>query len=214
MSALHTDLSLVSAPEHEPLTVETAKTHLRFASAFEDTLIEGWIASARLYFEEQTGRQVIPATWSYWLERFPCQREIELPKPPLIDVTAVTYLDADGARQTFDAANYTVVTPRGPYSHRGRLVLAPSATWPYALCQAGSVQIEFRAGYVDPTISPEAIEVPKLVVSIVLFLIGHFHRFRSEVQDLERSQTIAQLPIGAQTMLRGFVSYSTLEPTD
>jgi len=56
-------LTLIEGPALEPLDLDQVKKHLRFGPTTEDTLLDGWISAARQYFEEQTGRQVMRATW-------------------------------------------------------------------------------------------------------------------------------------------------------
>lgn len=67
-----------------------------------------YISASRTYFEEQTGRPTITQTREYALDAVPYQTAIEIPHPPLLSVSSVTYLDASGVEQTFSADNYRV----------------------------------------------------------------------------------------------------------
>src|SRR6185436_20074779 len=75
----------------EPITVALVQKHLRFGSSSESDLIGMYLATARTYFEEQASRQCIDAIWEYSLDAAPCQHRIELPRPPLVSVSSITY---------------------------------------------------------------------------------------------------------------------------
>lgn len=207
---IQTRTSLI-VPSSEPLELAEVKKVLRFPTSSEDSLLEGWMAASRALFEQQTGRQVAPATWELWLDASPCDRSIELPYPPLISVLSVEYVDGAGDLQTFDAENYTVQAPQGPYCAPGRITLVGSAQWPIpqmepALTQPGALRITFRAGYVaDPAGSPEVVAIPDLITSAIYLLIGNFHKFRSEVYEKDaRSTEALQIPLGAASIMRTF----------
>jgi len=100
-------MSLVQtiAPASEPITLTEAKAHLRVETDFteDDTIIGTFISAARESCEARTGRQLVTATYALRLGGFPCGDSIELPKPPLVSVTSITYVDTDGT--TLDPDN-------------------------------------------------------------------------------------------------------------
>src|SRR3990172_9406936 len=108
-------LALVTAPATEPVTRTEAKVHLRIESAVtaDDTLIDRLIIVARQLGEAHTGRAFITQTWDLKLDAFPAGR-IRLPKAPLSSISSVTYLDTNGASQTWDSGDYLVDAPAGP----------------------------------------------------------------------------------------------------
>lgn len=190
----------------EPIVLGELKKHLRFGSTTEDVLLETWIAAARILFEGETGRQVVTATYEYALDQFPIGRVIELPRPPLQAVISVKYDDADGHEQTLDPAVYRVLpslvlegSPAAgvidPYCPCGRLELVPGATWPTTACQAEAVRIRRTCGY-----GATAAEIPELIKGALYFLIGHFHRNRSEVT----APGLVKIPLGASMLIDGF----------
>lgn len=199
--------SLIVGPLLEPLDLEEVKKQRRFTATSQDTLFDLWISAARQHFEEQTGRQLITATWEYWLDAFPAQSAIELPHPPLQSVLSVKYDDGDGAEQTWDAANYRVIAPAGDLAPRGRVALASGASWPSTIAQPAAVRIQFTAGYGD---APG--DVPELIQHALLMILGHFHKYGEEVQDAK--STLAELPMGARLIMqaRKFASLPTLIP--
>lgn len=201
-SLIDCDDSLITGPTLEPLDLEEVKKQRRFSPTTLDTLFDLWISAARQYFEEQTGRQLMTATWERWLSEFPLAGVIELPHPPLQAVLSVVY-DLDGVETTVDATTYTVVAPAGPYGRRGRVCLNSGASWPtLSVAVPGSIRIRYTAGYGD---APGA--VPELARYALLMLVGHFHKYGEAVQ--EAKGTIEQLPMGTQQVLDAF-RYSAL----
>jgi len=202
--------SLVTGPAVPPVTVEYAKKHIKAISSAEDILVATWIEAARSYFEEQTGRQIITATWEAWLDGCPdCRGRIELPKPPLQDVISVQYVDASGTLVSFDdgaspvTLSYAVKAPRGEYAGRGWIEPIYGVQWPTSRAESGAVRIQYRAGYGD---SEE--DVPALITGILAFLIGNHDQFRAAVHQEEQG-AIAEVPYGVRMMLDGF-KYSAL----
>lgn len=192
-----TTLSLVTGPEIEPLDLAQVKKHLRFSSSTEDTLLDGWVAAARQYFEDQTGRQVMAATWELWLDGFPTGR-IELPKPPLLNVVSVGYV-SDGDLVTMDAADYTVKAPAGALATPGWVQLPFGGIWPTPQDVAGTVRVQFQAGYGSAT-----GDVPELVKTLLYLLVGQFHKYRSDVAETRFESALSSLPLGAAAFIRSF----------
>ncbi len=197
--------SQVAPPTVKPFDSEWAKAHIKALTNSEDELIESWIVAATQYFEEQTGRQVMAATWEYWLDGFPAVSKIELPHPPLRDVLAVEYVDGNGDTVGFtDGGSPEVVSwqsraPRGVTAGRGWVELKSGLTWPTPRVEAGSVRVRYTAGYAET-----AGEVPELVRACLCLLMAHFEQFRSEVHLAERSSKLEKLPLGAEQIMLGF----------
>ena len=90
----------IAAPAAEPISLATAKAHLRVTHAAEDTLIPLYISAAVSKLDGKDGllgRAMITQDWQLSLDSFPCDGVIELPLPPLQEVTFVKYFDADNA---------------------------------------------------------------------------------------------------------------------
>jgi uncharacterized phiE125 gp8 family phage protein len=202
-----TSEALIEGPAREPLSQDEVKMQRRLSlsSNSMNRLIDLWIPAARAHFEEQTGRQLITATWEYWLAGFPCGGILELPRPPLQAVESVTYLDGGSPEWlTLDTDTYAVETPVGPHCHRGRIVLKSGASWPTTVAdERFAVKVRFTAGYGD---DPE--DVPALIRASLLFLVGHFHKYAEEVQE-PRAGALQTLPLGATKMIEAF-KYSAL----
>lgn len=185
-------LSLVDAPEDEPITLEEAKLHLRLEIEDDDALVDGLIAAARERAEAVTGRQLLQATWELRLDRFPCEYEIRIPKPPLISVTSLKYVDTNGTLQTWDPVNYQVDAPAGPFAEPGRLQPVFGASWPSARTDTlNAVIVRFVAGYGDGGSS-----VPMAIRQAMKLMLSAWYERRD---DLVLQGDVA--PLGALALL-------------
>lgn len=155
-------LKLITPPAEEPVTLQEAKNHLRIAHAELDTMITNLITSAREDCEGFQNRQYITATYQLWLDAWPCEDHIRIPRPPLQSIASVKYYGTDNTEYTFDPENYFVDDKNEP----GRVALAYSKIWPTAtLRPANAVVVEFVAGY------GEAADVPQKVKQAILLKI-------------------------------------------
>jgi uncharacterized phiE125 gp8 family phage protein len=150
------------APAAEPVSVAEAKEHLRVDDTSNDTLIGVLIAAARESVEGMTGRALVTQTWRLTLDAFPCDTLIRLPRPNLLTVTSVAYVDENGDPQTWDSANYVVDTASLP----GALRLAYDVDWPTTRTQPNAVTITYTAGY------GLAAAVPSAIKAAVLLMVG------------------------------------------
>jgi uncharacterized phiE125 gp8 family phage protein len=158
-------LVLVTAPQVEPVDLDAAKLHLRETIDDRDEEIEGFITAARERVETETNRALMSQVWQLVLPCFP-DTLIEIPKPPLLSVTSVTYRDAAGVSQTWSSASYEVQRPIGPMAERGTLRPVYGQSWPItALDRFDAVTVLFRAGYgVDPQSVPMALRQAMLLM--------------------------------------------------
>lgn len=190
----------------EPITLDEAKLHLRVTSSSEDAIIRSWIAAARAWFEEQTGRQIINAVWEYALDQPPNWPVIELPRPPLVSVDSVVYDDGDGNEVTMSASDYIVhksgIFDGSPesgvlddYAGCGSIELASGTTWPTTSALSRSFRVRRICGY-----GATAEEVPGAIKAALYFLVGHFYRNRSEVTV----EAVKAIPLAADALIRNF----------
>lgn len=80
--------------------------------------------------------------------------EIFLPKPPLVSVNSIKYIDTNGVQQTMDPSLYLVDTVSEP----GRITPAYGQTWPTIREQANAVEVNFTCGYGAAAAVPEGIK--------------------------------------------------------
>lgn len=144
---------VVTPPAYEPVSLAEAKAWCQIPDYVtdQDDEIRVVIAAARRHAENLTGRAFMPRTLQLILDRWTtvCDDNgcwvtgIELPHPPLREVTSVTYIDQNGVQQTLAADQYVVQDWREP----ARLVPAWQITWPAYRGLADAVRVNYRAGY-------------------------------------------------------------------
>jgi uncharacterized phiE125 gp8 family phage protein len=143
----------------EPVTVAELRGHLRLVSTNEDAYLGTLIAAAREQVEHLTDRCLIPQTMTLRIDAFPSDRKwIELPAPPAVSVSAVTYLDSDGATQTLASGNYSVIVGSEP----ALLLLDDDQDWPDAQDTVGAVTITYLAGYASAGVVPARLKMAVL----------------------------------------------------
>lgn len=173
-------LELVEPPTTEPITVtEVLTDHLRSPNVDEEQpYAERLLKTARIMAERSTRRALMPQTWDLVMDGFPYP-EILVPRPPLIEIVSITYVDADGVEQTLDAADYQVSAPKGPRAGRGRIRPAYGKTWPSTRAQMDAVTVTFEAGY-ESVGSPASPDVPDDIIQGMLLVVGELYKQRSE----------------------------------
>lgn len=174
-------LALITPPAVEPISLAEAKLHARVDDSDRDTLITVFIKSAREAAEHELGRALITQTWRLTLDEFPCA-EIELPKPKVLSISSVGYVDADGVDQVVSSANYTLDSAQLP----GWVLPAENFDWPATRAIANAVRVEFTAGY-----GPAATDVPASVRQWMLLQIGAAVK---QAEAFASGFTVAELP--------------------
>ena len=138
-------LTIFSAPAVEPLTLQETKDHLRVDTSDDDALISALITAARQNIADldgHLGRCLITQTLDWHLDGFP-SNALSVPRPPLQSVTSISYVDENGAAQTWGATKYTVDVK----SHPGRIVPAYGESYPSTRDVPNAVAVRFVAGY-------------------------------------------------------------------
>lgn len=169
------------APLPTPIiTASAAKARTPALASLTDAQVEALIAVATMSAQETLGRAIGVQTWDWkpdvsgWVfQDYPCYRPywvnngvywahfIELPLPPLVSVTSVSYLDSDGDTQTWAADQYRVSGIGG----KGRISLADGASWPTLGAYPEALTIRFQAGYAtvpEPIIQAILLEAANL----------------------------------------------------
>lgn len=169
--------TLVVAPTAEPLILEEVQDHLRADFDEEVAYLTRLIVAAREAFEKKTGMQLMTATWSGFLDRFPWYHTepIRLAKPPTQSVTSVSYIDSSGVSQVWSASEYTVQTFAGSSPQRGMISPKPDFLYPTTRRVPNAVTIDFVAGY------QSADDVPADIKYALLAWIGHHYENRESV---------------------------------
>ena len=185
------NISLVTAPTAEPVTLEEAKNHLRVDITADDTLIESLILVARNVCEGINNHKFVTQTWDIFMDAFPGGNEFILPKSlsPLASVTHIKYTDEDSNQSTFNSSNYAVDI----YSDPGRIKLMNDANWPSdTLYEINAVEIRVVVGYGDDA------DVPQEYKQAILLLLGHWYENREQVTVGEMAR---EIPMGVEALL-------------
>jgi len=157
---MHKSLRILTTLDR-PLTLAQAKLHLRVNHTLDDASIDEMISAGIEEFQDTTGRAFARITAELCLSEFP-DGPIAVPRPPLVSVESITYLDAAGESQTLAESDYQVHTNQTPG------LITPVDAWPTAYDQPGSIVVTFTAG--TPAESP-----PRIVNALKLWLDLNYH---------------------------------------
>lgn len=185
------NISLVTAPTAEPVTLQKAKDHLRVDINDDDILIESLILLARRMSEGISNHRFITQTWDIFMDSFPGGDEIILPKSlsPLVSVTHIKYTDEDDNTSTFDSANYIYDI----YSDPGRIKLTKDANWPSdPLYVVNGVEVQVVVGYGNPA------DIPQEFKQAIMLMVGHWYENREQVTVGEVAR---EIPMGVEALL-------------
>src|SRR5688572_22677014 len=96
------------SPSDPVVSLADAKAHLRIDISFtaEDSLIEGIVLTAQDYVERETRTAIALGSFTLTLDGWPASGEVQIPLPPLVDVSAVTYRDPSGSLVTLPTSAY------------------------------------------------------------------------------------------------------------
>lgn len=153
----------------DAVSLADAKLQLGVGHVHHDAMIGRMLKAAVAYLQNRTGRQFCSATYTLYLDEFPCGL-IELRLAPLVSVDAVRYVDLAGVQQTLDAAAYQADL----HSQPGRLLPALGTSWPFARRQLNAVEVAITAGGAPA-------DVPELAQQAVLMLVALWYENRGDV---------------------------------
>lgn len=193
--------TVITAASGDVLSTANAKAHLRVEHSTEDTLIAAYVASAVEHIQEQTGRQLLTATYDISFDRFPVGAEPQrLPYAPLQSVSQIVYTDTGGTAQTITSGtistDYRVTTSTEP----GQISPAYGNVWPYAADVPGAVVYRIVCGY------GTAADVPTQILHAIRLLVGHWYENR---EDVVVGTSTASIPRGVQSLIES-VKYDDL----
>jgi hypothetical protein len=205
---------VITQPTVEPVSLTQLKQHLVLDPTFtqDDAILGVYLLAARQYAEQYTNRAILPQTVLLSLDHFPyphCstshrpghrhawisgagyldQSAIYLPRPTLIDVTSITYVDGNGVTQTVDPSTYKVDTVSEP----ARVSPNFGLYWPLLIAyELGSVQVTYQTG---TWATPD--DVPATIQLAIMLLAAHWYANREST-----SQTnLNSIPFGVEAIL-------------
>lgn len=204
-------IQVTVAPTFEPLTAAEAREFCRIDDDSQDGTLDLCIKSARERIENDTSRSLVTQTLRMTLDAFPnsCDDRYEsnerdegsedaiiVPRPPLVSVSSITYVDTSGATQTLSTAAYTVDT----YSEPGRIVPAYGYSWPSTRDVPNAVTITFVAGYTATTLPARA--------KLLCGLLTHYEFDQRNPVNI--GNIVNEMPLAVKTLMGqlGWGSYS------
>lgn len=193
-------LTLSSAPAAAALDwAADIRPGLRLDSDDEKAWVEQLLVPAvSSWAETITGRALITQTWALKMPCFPGSGRITIPKPPLQSITSITYVDADGVTQTWDASLWTNDAPSGDRAAHAHVWPAYGESYPTSRGEPDDVTITFVCGYGDAyTDVPSALRLAMLLV-----LADRFEHREAAVAGV----SIQAVPMGAEYQALSFLA--------
>jgi Phage gp6-like head-tail connector protein len=204
------NLAVLTPPAEEPISLVTAKLHLRVTITAYDDLITALITAARELVEKEVRRALVTRTYQLRMNRFPfwapafawnplvferlpmgIYGHIHVPKPPLIAVNSIQYLDVNGTLQTLDPSQY-LVDAGGIL--QGAITPSYGNYFPQTRYQLDAVLISYDAGY------GAASAVPTSLCQAMLLLVGHWYRNTEAATET----SFSELTLGAKALCSSF----------
>lgn len=156
------------APASEPVTTAEIKAHLRIDTSDEDTLLDAYVAAARLFCENYTARSFVDRTYVAKIPDF--ADTIVLPYRPIVSISSIKYWDtaSPSVQQTLAASTYSLVN--------NCLVRTYGETWPSVYPRLDAVEITYIAG--DGTSNSPAASVNEAVKAAIKLIVGDLYENR------------------------------------
>ena len=167
----------ITTPTGAVISINAVKDFLKIErdeTEFDQDL-QDIITAAVAMVESETNTTLLTTTFAAYWDRWPLPGvPLKVPGNPVTAVNSITYKDANGSSQVWDAADYQFSGNRSP-----SVILPAPSVGSYPALQAGaldSVEVEFVAGYGDT-----GGDVPELFLQMIKLLIGHWFRNREAV---------------------------------
>lgn len=151
-------LSIVTAAVTEPVSLAEVKRWCKVEQDMraDDAVLTALITAARQSIDGPDGwlgRAIMKQTLDLKLDGFPAWT-LDVPLPPLISVSSITYVATDGTSTTLSSSLYTVDTASEP----GRITPAYAQSWPATRDQMAAVTVRFICGYATANAVPQTIK--------------------------------------------------------
>ena len=181
-------LKIVTPAASHPISLTEVKEQLRLPSAYttEDNALSWFIQAATAVAERETNRALLTQTWKLTLDKFPLNAII-CSKSPLISVTSITYIDPDGATQTWDSDEYIVDNQREPW----RITPAWGYSFPLTQNRINAVTVTFTSGYASSSV------VPANILHGMRLVIGDMYKNR---ENIVIGRQVNEIPRGAEAL--------------
>ena len=162
--------------------------------AVEDDLLTALIQASREHVEDVTRRQLLTATWDYFLDDWPSTDYIKLPFGNLQSVTSVSWKDTAGTETTLALTTDYLVELNGEQC--GRVVLPYAESWPSGtLYPSNPIKIRFVCGWLT------AASIPSKIRAAVKMVCSDLYEHREQQivgQAYQENKTVARLLASAR----------------
>jgi hypothetical protein len=171
----------------EPVSLAQAKAQLRVDFTADDAVIAGFIGAARRHAETLLRQTLLTTVYDWYMDGFPSSgggyfnRVIRqmgpnpqwlpngaailyLPKPPIVSVASVKYVNSSGTLTTIDASTYQVSTGQG-----ARIQPITGQVWPVNRQDIDSVVVRYTAGVANADLITDDIKSAMLLVITYLY---------------------------------------------
>jgi len=145
---------------------------LNEAETADDDLLTALIQASREHVEDITRRQLLTATWYYYLQEFPPEDFIKLPFGNLQSANlSIKYKDSAGTETTMTVTTDYLVETNG--EGIGRIVLPYGESWPSdTLYPSNPITIEFACGWTA------AASIPKKIIAALKLILADLYENR------------------------------------
>jgi uncharacterized phiE125 gp8 family phage protein len=166
------------------------------ATSVEDDLLTEIIKTARLDVENDSRRQIINATWEYYLSEWPDSDRIKIPFGNLQTTDlSVKWKDTDGTETTLTLTTDYLIETNGDQC--GFIVLPYGGSWPTGdLYPSNPIKITFTCGY-----GATAASVPSTIKSAIKIRCSRYYENRGEniigqtvIEDKAYNQLVSRIP--------------------
>jgi uncharacterized phiE125 gp8 family phage protein len=200
------DLALLQISPVEPVSLEEAKSFLAVDHDAHDALISALIKAARESAEVYCNRSFVQKKFQLSLDNWPLRArpwglqvygQVKLPRGPVLAVTEVNYLDADGALQTIDAEALHLKKATDP------AVLSFLTPLPDVKPVPDAINIIYETGYQaeEPEEGEAIIAFPEQVKIAIQMLVRTMYDHRD---DVVVGTIVSQLPRTSQYLLNDY----------
>lgn len=195
---------VVVTPASDPVSLAELKTAAHITHSTEDDFLTDTIVAATERYQFDTRRQLMEATFDWFLPFFSShtfvsshlhlnqsvtilnERSFEIPLPPLRSIVSVKFFDTAGIQQTVPASEYGTKISSEP----GRIYNLPNEEWPDIEDDRieDAVVIRYVAGAAVIT------DVPEIDRRAILLLAQHWIENREAVVLDDRIRT-SEVPL-------------------
>lgn len=177
------------APNETPISWTEVAAHCRIDSPEETAVVDGLIHAATLWGQDYCWSQFVTATWKMRMHDFHCT-QIPLHPNPVLDVTAISYVDNSGVTQTLTETTQWIADV---VAKPGLIYPAYNQSWPAVRGFRNDVTVTFTAGY------GAASAVPKAIKTALLMLVAHWYQHRTA-----GGCDMSEIPFGVKPLLDNY----------